>query len=76
MKPEEAVQAHLDAKGKNMMLMHWGGFTLAFHGWKEPIERALKAAQKENVNLIAPKIGETGFFDAGLSDHTSPWWNL
>lgn len=76
MTPEEAVQAHLDAKGKNMMLMHWGGFTLAFHGWKEPIERALKAAQKENVNLIAPKIGETVFFDAGLSDHTSPWWNL
>lgn len=42
-----------------MMLMHWGAFTLANHGWTEPIERALKAAKKNDVNLITPKIGET-----------------
>ncbi|MDI5789020.1 hypothetical protein PO124_13125 [Bacillus licheniformis] len=26
-----------------MMLIHWGAFTLAYHGWKEPIERALNS---------------------------------
>nr|WP_309446507.1 hypothetical protein [Desulfosporosinus nitroreducens] len=40
MTPEQSVQANLDINGKNMMLMHWGAFTLANHGWKEPIERA------------------------------------
>ena len=43
MTPEQSVQAHKDVKGKNMMLIHWGAFTLAYHGWKEPIERALNS---------------------------------
>ena len=76
MRPEEAVQAHLDVNGKNMMLMHWGAFTLAFHGWKEPIERALKEAKKSDINLIAPKIGETVLLDSDLNDHFSSWWNF
>ena len=71
--PEESVQANLDVKGKNMMLMHWGAFTLANHGWTEPIERALKAAKKKDVNLIAPKIGETVQLDGGMSIPVS-WW--
>ena len=50
MLPEQAVQASLDVKAKNMMLMHWGAFTLAFHGWNEPIERAENEAEKLNVN--------------------------
>lgn len=42
-----------------MMLIHWGAFTLAYHGWTEPIERALIASEKSGVNMITPKIGET-----------------
>ncbi|EGW39752.1 outer membrane romA domain protein [Desulfosporosinus sp. OT] len=67
MTPEQAVQAHLDVKGKTMMLMHWGGFTLAFYGWNEPIKRALKEAKQADAKLIAPKIGETFLLDSGLS---------
>ncbi|MEN6462818.1 MAG: MBL fold metallo-hydrolase, partial [Syntrophomonas sp.] len=74
--PEQSVQANLDLKGKNMMLMHWGAFTLANHGWKEPIERALKEAKKEAVNLIAPKIGETGTLDSDLNTPLSFWWRF
>lgn len=76
MAPEQAVQAHLDVNGKNMMLMHWGAFTLAYHGWKEPIERALKEAKKAEVNLIAPKIGETILLDVDPYIPPSTWWNL
>ncbi|SDD68190.1 L-ascorbate metabolism protein UlaG, beta-lactamase superfamily [Paenibacillus sp. UNCCL117] len=75
MTPEEAVQAYADVKGKNMMLIHWGAFTLAFHGWTEPIERALAEAKKANVNLLAPQIGETiALNEELLTNANSPWW--
>lgn len=76
MTPEESVKAHLDVNGKNMMLVHWGAFTLAFHGWTEPIERAIKAAKEEEVNLIVPKIGETVQLDSDLHIPIVSWWNL
>ncbi|MEH7087074.1 MBL fold metallo-hydrolase [Neobacillus drentensis] len=74
--PEESVQANIDVKGKNMMLMHWGAFTLANHGWSEPIERALKEAKKNDVNLIAPKIGETIPLLKSLSTPVTSWWEM
>lgn len=73
--PEQSVQANSDVKGKNMMLMHWGAFTLANHGWKEPIERALKESKKQGVNLMDPKIGETALLDSDLHSTESPWWD-
>ncbi|MDN7240582.1 MBL fold metallo-hydrolase [Planococcus sp. N028] len=75
MLPEESVQANIDVQGKHMMLMHWGAFTLARHGWAEPIERATKAAKERDVKLIAPKIGETVLLDGKLSLPVSTWWN-
>jgi L-ascorbate metabolism protein UlaG (beta-lactamase superfamily) len=74
MTPEQSVQAHLDVNGKKMMLIHWGAFTLAYHGWTEPIERALKASEKSGVNMITPKIGETIPFDGEFSTPSSSWW--
>lgn len=74
--PEQSVQANLDLNGKNMMLMHWGAFTLANHGWKEPIERALKEAKKAEVNLIAPQIGETVLLESDLHISPSLWWEF
>lgn len=74
--PEQSVQANIDVNGKNMILMHWGAFTLANHGWKEPIERALKEAKKAKVNLIVPEIGETILLDSGLDIPISSWWDF
>lgn len=76
MTPEEAVQANLDVNGKNMVLAHWGAFSLAFHGWNEPIERAIKAAKGKEVNLIAPEIGQTVQLDSHLHIPISPWWDF
>lgn len=75
MVPEQSVQANLDVKGKNMMLIHWGGFTLANHDWREPVERALKEAKKAEVNLTTPEIGETVAFDSDLNNPHSSWWD-
>lgn len=74
MLPEQAVKANLDLRGKKMMLMHWGAFTLAFHGWSEPIERALLEAKKSEVNLVVPKIGKTLFIDSELNTSICSWW--
>ncbi|SDO17923.1 MBL fold metallo-hydrolase [Alkalicoccus daliensis] len=59
MRPEEAVQGHKDVHGRKMMLAHWGGFTLAYHSRKEPVERALKAAEAQEVELLTPAVGST-----------------
>lgn len=58
MMPEETVQAHLDVKGRLLFPVHWGAFTLSFHDWKEPIERALNEAQKKEVDVVTAMIGE------------------
>ncbi|MBE4908557.1 MBL fold metallo-hydrolase [Bacillus luteolus] len=74
MQPEESVQAHLDVAGRNMILSHWGAFTLAYHSWKEPIERALVEAEAKGVTLITPKLGETVHLQSNMAKSTLPWW--
>jgi L-ascorbate metabolism protein UlaG (beta-lactamase superfamily) len=74
--PEQSVQANLDVNGETMMLMHWGAFTLANHGWKEPVERALKEANKREISIIAPKIGETVLLDSDLQIPPISWWDF
>lgn len=76
MTPEEAVQAHVDVNGKNMMLIHWGAFTLAYHGWTEPVERALQKANEANVKLITPKICETVPLIGEFPVPFSSWWRI
>lgn len=58
MMPEETVQAAIDLNSQWMMPIHWGAFTLAFHDWTDPVERALVKAEELNVKLTTPKIGE------------------
>lgn len=72
--PEQSVQAHMDVKGETMMLMHWGAFTLSRHAWDEPIERALKEAEKRQVRLITPKIGETVVLKTLGGKKQETWW--
>ncbi len=56
--PEQAVAATKMLKGKAMVPIHWGTFDLSLHSWYEPIERLVKAAEKEKTLIITPKIGE------------------
>jgi L-ascorbate metabolism protein UlaG (beta-lactamase superfamily) len=69
--PEEAVQAGKDALVHCMMPVHWAGFPLAQHHWKDPIERFVKEAEKQNVAHIYPHLGEVVTYET----HTnSVWW--
>ncbi|WP_114569769.1 MBL fold metallo-hydrolase [Exiguobacterium flavidum] len=71
MLPEETVQAHLDVKGKLLVPVHWSAFTLAFHPWHEPVERALAAAAGR-TEVATPRIGESVELDA--PPPRRHWW--
>ncbi|MDA1754126.1 MBL fold metallo-hydrolase [Bacillus cereus] len=59
MLPEETVQAHIDVKGELLLPIHWGAFTLALHEWSDPIERVTKEANRLEVKITTPQIGES-----------------
>ena len=58
MTPEESVQAHIDLKANIMVPIHNGTFDLAFHTWKDPLNRVEAAADAQNVTLSTPVFGE------------------
>ncbi|MFQ5569173.1 MAG: MBL fold metallo-hydrolase [Rhodothermales bacterium] len=59
MGPEQAVEAHRMVRGRLMLPIHWGTFNLAFHGWTEPVERLLVAAERAGVQVAIPRPGES-----------------
>jgi L-ascorbate metabolism protein UlaG (beta-lactamase superfamily) len=73
MMPEETVQAQLDVKGKMMIPIHWGAFTLALHDWLDPIDRVTIEAKKRNIAISTPKIGETVIVGTDKYPNSS-WW--
>jgi len=73
MYPEETAQAAKDIKTTQMMPIHWGAFKLALHPWNEPVKRLLTAAEKQDINVIIPKIGQA--IQIGKStNNTEAWW--
>ncbi|MDR6549371.1 MBL fold metallo-hydrolase [Paenibacillus qinlingensis] len=74
--PEETVQAHLDVKGKVMLPIHWGAFTLAMHDWNDPVTRAVRAAQEKGVEIVTPRIGQTiTLRGSDIGNYTkTDWW--
>lgn len=57
--PEQAVQAHQLLRGRVLLPVHWGLFTLAYHGWTEPIERVLAEAGRTGARVVVPRPGQS-----------------
>lgn len=70
--PEETVQAALDVHVQTIMPVHWAGFALAQHHWKDPFERFISACEKAQQAAIVPRLGELVDLNA-LKDAT-PYW--
>jgi len=70
--PEDGVKAHLELKGKYLLPMHWGSFSLSSHSWQEPAERISKEAKAKGVNLLTPRVGQT--LSIGEEPKTEAWW--
>jgi L-ascorbate metabolism protein UlaG (beta-lactamase superfamily) len=73
MLPEETIQAHLDIRGRVMIPIHWGAFTLALHDWTDPVERAVQAAEQQGAVICTPRIGEPVYIGAAAHP-SSAWW--
>lgn len=74
MGPELALKAHKDLKGKYLLPIHWGTFSLAFHTWTEPIERLIQAAVNdgEKAQLVLPSPAQTWRLNMGGIQ--TAWW--
>lgn len=70
--PEETAQAHLDLRGKTLIPIHWGAFSLGMHDWNEPVKRLSDACVKNKIELVTPVIGEA--IRIGETYHTAEWW--
>ena len=71
MMPEQTVQAAMDLKTNVLMPVHWAKFALAYHSWKEPIERLTKAAKEKGQAIATPMIGEEYIIGTELRKE---WW--
>ena len=72
MVPEESAQAGLDVNAKVVLPIHWGKFNLAFHPWKEPVERFSAEANKLGIQFVTPIPGQEIRADEDLPQ--DKWW--
>jgi L-ascorbate metabolism protein UlaG (beta-lactamase superfamily) len=70
--PEDAVRVHQAVGGRVLLPVHWGLFTLAYHAWSEPIERAVVAAAEARVRIATPRPGES--VEPAQVGAPDAWW--
>jgi L-ascorbate metabolism protein UlaG (beta-lactamase superfamily) len=70
--PEQAVLAHQLVRGDVMLPVHWGLFNLALHGWTEPMERVVVAAERAGVRVASPRPG--GIVEPSRVGAVQRWW--
>jgi L-ascorbate metabolism protein UlaG (beta-lactamase superfamily) len=69
--PDNALAAHRLLGGGPLLPLHWGTFNLAFHAWRQPVQRLIEAAGPE-VTLLLPAPGQR--VDASTGPIASYWW--
>ncbi|MBA2961176.1 MULTISPECIES: MBL fold metallo-hydrolase [Ramlibacter] len=72
MAPEETVQAFEDLGARVLYLVHNSTFDMAFHGWRDPLERAAAIAERKGLELATPEIGEV--LTIGKPRENRRWW--
>ncbi|WP_299007149.1 MBL fold metallo-hydrolase [uncultured Shewanella sp.] len=72
MTPEQSLQAHIDLKGAALLPIHNGTFNLAFHPWYEPFERITTLAEKADIPILTPIMGQV--LTVNDLPQTHPWW--
>lgn len=72
MSPEQALALHKAVGGRVMMPVHWGLFRLAYHSWKDPVERLMVANADGAAAIAVPRPGES--FEPTLRQELSRWW--
>lgn len=74
MMPEQTAQAAVDLKARMLQPIHWAKFAEADHPWQDPVNRLLPAAQKLNMEINVPRIGEP--YTLGTPALKTIWWDF
>ncbi len=69
--PDQVIQVVSDVKARSLFPIHLATFDLALHPWKESIEIVSNLAEKSNVNIITPVMGQKTV--PGVTK-TNKWW--
>ncbi len=74
--PDHAVETHQALGGGLLLPIHWGLFNLAFHSWREPVERVLALAKPARIPLLLPPPGMPVNLTADVlaNGQVTPWW--
>ena len=72
MKPEESVQAFQDLRARLLYVVHNSTFDLAFHTWRDPLDRISDLAAARGIALATPEIGEV--LTLGKPRENVLWW--
>ena len=70
--PEQALHAHRLVRGDAFLPLHWGTFDLAMHGWTEPVERVLAAAERDGVRVLVPRPRQ--MIEPAHAGPPERWW--
>jgi L-ascorbate metabolism protein UlaG (beta-lactamase superfamily) len=73
MTPEESIRAFQDLRAKTLYSVHNSTFDLAFHPWREPMDRLADLAAKQGIALATPVIGEV--LTIGKPRSNELWWS-
>jgi L-ascorbate metabolism protein UlaG (beta-lactamase superfamily) len=72
MTPEQSVLAFQDLRAKVLYSVHNSTFDLAFHTWRDPLDRLADLAAVNNIELATPEIGEV--MTIGQPRANTRWW--
>ena len=72
MTPEQTIQAFKDLDAKLLYVVHNSTFDLAFHTWRDPLDRVSDLALAEGLPLATPEIGEV--LTLGQPRDNVLWW--
>ncbi|WP_080686573.1 MBL fold metallo-hydrolase [Mannheimia granulomatis] len=70
--PEHLIKTIHDLNAQKVLAVHNSKFVLAKHAWNEPMQLLNQTAEKENIPLITPKIGEVVYLDE--TQNFEKWW--
>ena len=71
--PHQVIQAARDLNTKNLLPVHNSKFTISNHLWYEPLEILSGFEDKENFQILTPKIGEPVNIDSAKY-RFDKWW--
>jgi L-ascorbate metabolism protein UlaG (beta-lactamase superfamily) len=72
MTPEESVKAFQDLRARVLFSVHNSTFDLAFHTWRDPLDRLADLAEARQIELATPEIGEV--MTVGQARVNRRWW--